>query len=189
MDMTQHALVVILIAAAAVLILAGVFAMARRAERRRTERLRARFGPEYDRMVVAHKSRSKAERLLESRERRSLQIVVRSLPVEALERYELAWRAVQSHFVDTPGKAVLEADRLFEQLMGERGYPIGDFEQQAGDLSVHHPQVIENYRVAHLITDSERRGTATTEDLRKAIVQYRTLCEELLGHPVSYQAR
>jgi hypothetical protein len=185
--MSEHAIILLVVVAAAVIIAgacAGII-LARRAKEKRTERLRIRFGPEYDRMVAAFGER-RAQKLLEEREQRALKIVVRPLSIEDRERFVRAWRNVQSEFVDVPGKAVMEADRLLEELMTQRGYPVGDFEQQAGDLSVHHPRVVGSYRMARVIADSERRGKATTEDLREAIVQYRVLYEELLGRPVSY---
>ena len=183
--MSEHALILLVVAAGVVIAGAGAgIVLARRAKQKRTERLRIRFGPEYDRMVAEFGER-RAQKLLEEREQRALKIVVRPLSIEDRERFVRAWRNVQSQFVDVPGKAVMEADRLLEQLMSQRGYPVGDFEQQASDLSVHHPHAVGNYRVARVIADSERRGKATTEDLREAIVRYRTLYEELLERPVS----
>jgi hypothetical protein len=88
--------------------------------------------------------------------------------------------------VDTPDKAVIEADRLLEELMSQRGFTVGDYEQETSDLSVHHPRVVQNFRAAHVLAQQQRHGNATTDDLRAAILQYRVLYEELLGRPVSY---
>jgi len=160
--------------------LAAVF-LAWNGKRRRSARLRTRFGPEYDRLVAETGSEAKAERILEQREERSRKIIIRPLPVEDREHFEQAWRNLQARFVDAPGEAVIEADRLLQQLMAQRGYPTGDFEQQADDVSVDHPRVVQNYRAAHAIAERQREGQASTEDLREAVVQYRALYEELLS--------
>jgi hypothetical protein len=183
--MDQHALVIVLaLVAIGIVVVVGIL-LARKAKQKSVARLRARFGPEYDRMVSQHGKR-RAQKLLEEREERSRKIVVRPLSVESRQRFVQAWRSVQSHFVDTPAKAVMEADHLLEQLMSQRGYSVGDYEQQASDLSVHHPRLVENYRMARVIADSQKRGEATTDDLRQALIQYRVLYEELLGRPISY---
>jgi hypothetical protein len=174
---------ILVVAAIVILILVVGIVLVRRRKQRRSELLRSRFGPEYDRVVAEHRDQGRAEEALEEREKRSLEIIIRPLSPEDRERFVQAWRTVQAHFVDAPGEAVIEADQLLEQLMNQRGYPIGGFEQQAADLSVDHPRVIENYRLAHAIADRQRRGRASTEDLREAIIQYRALYEELLGVP------
>jgi len=162
-------------------IVVGCLILAVKSKRRRSARLRSRFGPEYDHAVAQYGSVARAEKALEDREKRSQQIVIRPLSPETRERYSEAWRTVQAEFVDAPAQAVTEADQLLEKLMSERGYPTGDFEQQASDLSVGHPRVVGNYRQAHLVADKQRHGQASTEDLRRALVQYRLLYEELLG--------
>ncbi len=172
--------IVILIAAVAVVVLVAVVVMARREKQKRSERLQRRFGPEYDRAVAEYGSRARAEKILDEREKRSQKITVLPLSVDDREKFAQAWRTVQTRFVDAPGKAVVEADQLLKQLMSQRGYPVGDFEQQAGDLSVDHPRAVGSYRLAHLIADRQRRGEASTEDLREAIIQYRALYDELL---------
>jgi len=182
--MSGHAavIVVVVLGLAALILVGGIF-LGRRSNEKRAERLRTRFGTEYDRLVAEHGDR-RAKELLEERERRSLEVTVRPISAESRERFAKAWRVVQGRFVDAPGKAVIEADQLLEELMSQRGFTVGDYEQQTSDLSVHHPRVVQNYRAAHLIADQERQGKATTEDLRDAIIQYRVLYEELLGHPV-----
>ena len=184
--MNGHAAVIfiVVLGLAALIIVGGIF-LARRSSEKRVERLRTRFGTEYDRMVAEHGDR-RASALLEERERRSLQVTVQPISAETRERFARAWRAVQGRFVDTPGKAVIDADRLVEDLMGQRGFNVGDYEQQTSDLSVHHPGLVQNYRAAHVIADQERHGQASTEDLREAIIQYRVLYEELLGRSVTH---
>jgi FtsZ-interacting cell division protein ZipA len=149
--------------------------------RRRTELLQDRFGPEYER-TVRHIGTSRAEADLIEREKRVQRLPLRELTAEEQERFVSEWRAVQSRFVDTPEQAMTEADRLVDQLMQARGYPVADFEQRAADISVDHPRVVDNYRAARHIASRYQRGEATTEDLRKAILYYRSLFDDLL-HP------
>jgi hypothetical protein len=156
--------------------------------RRRSVRLRRHFGREYDRAVKA-RGRREAERELESREERVRSLDIRALRREEQDHFAGQWRAVQARFVDDPGRAVGEADELVGELMRTRGYPVGDFEQRAADISVDHPRVVENYRVAHGIAIRHGRGEANTEDLRKAMVHYRALFEELLGERVRVAGR
>jgi hypothetical protein len=178
--MSERALIIIVVAIG-VIVAIVVTALLRRSRQKRSERLRGRFCPEYDRVVAESGDRAKAEKVLEEREKRSRDIVVRPLAPQDRDHFAEAWRLVQARFVDAPGEAVIEADHLLEQLMSQRGYPVGRFEQQADDISVDHPQVVENYRRAHEIADRQRRGEANTEDLREAVIQYRALYEELLG--------
>jgi hypothetical protein len=148
--------------------------------RRRRERLRARFGPEYDRAVEETGRTSRAERELEERERRRAELDIRPLAPASRDRYAESWRQVQERFVDAPAPAVAEADRLVANVMRERGYPVDDFERRAADVSVDHPELVGNYRAAHDIYLKEMRGKATTEELRQAMVHYRSLFDELL---------
>lgn len=178
--MSEPRLIIIIVVALVVVIAIAVIAL-RGAKRRRTTQLRRRFGPEYDRVVQEHGDVTRAEADLAERERRGRTIVVRPLTPAEHERFAEAWRTVQSEFVDDPGQAVVEADRLVEELMSQRGYPVGDFERQTKDISVDHPVVVENYRSAHGIADRHRSGAAGTEDLRQAMVHYRKLYDELLN--------
>ena len=178
------AIFVIVLGVAGLILVAGIF-LARRSSEKRTQRLRTRFGVEYDRLAAEHGDR-RAKELLEERERRSLKLTVRPISAETRERFAGAWRAVQGQFVDAPGKSLIEADRLLEELMSQRGFSVGDYEQQTSDLSVHYPGLVQNYRVARVIADKERHGEAATEDLRAAMIQYRVLYEELLGRPISH---
>jgi len=149
-------------------------------QKRQSHRLQERFGPEYGRTVDELGGRTKAESELKAREKRveSLNIVPLA-PAEAA-RFTQAWKALQSRFVDSPKGVVLEADKLVRELMQKRGYPIGDFERRAADISVDHPGVVENYRAAQAIAERDKRGAADTEELRKAVVHYRALFAELL---------
>ena len=147
--------------------------------RKRTMILRDRFGPEYDLQVREH-GRGRAEAELDRRSRRVERLAIRPLPPADRDRYADMWRGEQARFVDDPKSAVHEADRLVEEVMRRRGYPVGEFEQRAADISVDHPLVVENYRAAHDIATRLERGNAATEDLRQAMIHYRTLFEDLL---------
>ncbi|MDP8959334.1 MAG: hypothetical protein M3N51_09100 [Actinomycetota bacterium] len=148
--------------------------------RRRSSGLKDRFGPEYDRVVEESRDRGSAETELEARAERRAQLDIRPLDPDAQRRYQESWRVVQQRFVDEPGEAVQDADRLVMRVMRERGYPMDDFEQRSADISVDHPVVVENYRTAHAIAMDQEQGRASTEDLRQALVSYRALFEELL---------
>jgi hypothetical protein len=149
-------------------------------QKKRTQDLRTKFGPEYDRAIDAHRDRAHAESDLEKREKRVAKFNIRSLRTEERNKYAEDWRVEQSLFVDDPATAVKHADMLVQEVMKRRGYPVSDFEQNAADLSVDHPQVVDNYRAAHEIAIRDARGQSDTEDLRKAMVSYRALFEDLL---------
>lgn len=148
--------------------------------RRRSQQLRERFGPEYDRTVRAEGAVRKAEAALEARAKRVDSLHIRPLSTSDATRFDTSWRAVQSRFVDDPKGAVTEADRLVGEVMGARGYPLSDFEQRVADISVDHADVVMNYRAAREIAAQHAAGRATTEDLRQAMVHYRALFRELL---------
>lgn len=157
--------------------------------RRRTEKLRAKFGPEYDRTVAVVGRRSVAEDRLAARSERVHKLVIRSLNAGERARYVEEWGRVQAHFVDAPAGAVTEADQLLGDVMAACGYPMGDFEQRAEDISVDHPVVTQNYRAAHEIALRRASGRATTEELRRAMIHYRALFEELVGMPAAVESR
>jgi hypothetical protein len=149
--------------------------------RRRSEQLRGRFGKEYDRTVQEEGDRRKAEQILKEREQRVEMLHLRPLAVEDQERFLKEWQSIQARFVDDPKAAVTDADWLVHRVMRARGYPTGDFEQEAADVSVDHPEVVSNYRAAHEIAIRAREDQATTtETLRQGLVYYRLLFEELL---------
>ena len=152
--------------------------------KRRTGRLRTQFGgAEYDRAVEEGGTRRQAEAGLKERTERVESLKIRALAPGDRARFVESWSRVQARFVDGPGGAVTEADQLLGDVMSTRGYPVSDFEQRAADISVDHPLVMENYRTAHEIAVRQTRGQANTEDLRQAMIHYRTLFEELVGQP------
>lgn len=148
--------------------------------RRRTARLQEHFGPEYSRALETAQSKRTAEAELEAREERRSKLEIRPLSQVARARYVEAWQAIQAQFVDAPVSAVESADGLIQSLMAERGYPVEDFEQRAADISVDHPEVVENYREGHRLALDTGGGTGRTESLRNAMRHYRTLFEQLL---------
>ncbi len=148
--------------------------------KRRTEQLRRRFGPEYDRAVQETGSVGKAEATLQARKARVERLHIRPLSREDAARFSIAWRELQTLFVDDPKRAITDADRLVGEVMHARGYPVGDFDQRVEDVSVDHPNVVMNYRAARDIAQDHARGRASTEDLRQAMVHYRALFDDLL---------
>jgi hypothetical protein len=168
----------ILILVAVLVVVAVIWAVM---SRRRTAGLRETFGPEYDRTVDETDSRRRAESELAARKERREELDIRALTPAARSRYEDRWRHVQMAFVDDPSGALGDADEVVILVMRERGYPMDDFDQRASDLSVDHPEVVQNYRAAHGIALANGQGQATTEDLRQAMVHYRSLFEDLLS--------
>jgi hypothetical protein len=181
MDTTSHPNWVVMIAIAVVLIVAliawALFEQRRKA--RVSEGLRQRFGVEYERLV-REMGRRRAEAELRAREQRVDRLTILPLSAQDAARFTDAWRALQARFVDNPKGVVMQADQLVNELMAKRGYPMGDFEQRAGDISVSYPHVVTNYRAARAIAVRADRGEADTEDLRRAVVHYRALFDELL---------
>ena len=167
------------IAAAAVLVAVVLAALLAR-KSRRTAHLRDRFGPEYER-TVEQDGRRHGERELLEREERHDSLELRPLPAAARERYEREWTATQASFVDTPESAVTDAHRLVTSLMADRGYPTEDLDDRIALLSVEHADVIQHYRKATEIEETNRTGRATTEQLRRSMVHFRTLFERLLA--------
>jgi hypothetical protein len=164
--------IVLLVVIAAVL-------LAVRAARRK--KLQKTFGPEYDRVVADTGSRADAEKELREREKRHAELELRELSPESKARYSAAWEEAQIQFVDNPGQAVATADDLVTDLIAERGYPTGDYDDQLANLSVDHARTLGHYRDAHEISRRSRDGQASTEDLRQALVHYRALFADLLG--------
>ena len=176
---TQIAIVI----AVAVVVVAGI-AIYLFFRKRRTKRLRNQFGgAEYTRAVKEGGGRRKAEGVLDERAERVEGLHIRPLTPGDRARFVESWGKVQARFVDSPGGAVSEADQLLGDVMSKRGYPVSDFEQRVADISVDHPLVLENYRAAHQIALRQTQGQASTEDLRQAMIHYRTLFEELVGQP------
>jgi hypothetical protein len=152
--------------------------------KRKTERLRSKFGgAEYARALKDGGNRRHGEAGLDQRTERVEAFHIRPLGLADRARFLQSWRGVQERFVDGPAGAVAEADQLLGDVMSTRGYPVSDFEQRAADISVDHPLVLNNYRTAHETALRQTRGEASTEDLRQAMVHYRTLFEELVNGP------
>jgi hypothetical protein len=148
--------------------------------RHESQTLERRFGPEYQRTVEELGSRPKAEAELKARQKRVEQLEIVALAPAEAARFSDAWRSLQARFVDNPKGALADADRLVRELMQKRGYPMGDFERRAADISVHHPSVVEHYRAAHDIALRDERGEVDTEGMRQAVIHYRALFGELL---------
>jgi len=169
-----------IIVAAVVIALLALAAWFFSHKKRQSERLQHRFGPEYGRAVGELGGRTKAESELKAREKRVEHLTITPLAPAEAARFSQAWSALQGRFVDNPKGVVVQADELVRELMLKRGYPMGDFERRAADISVDHPAVVENYRAAQAIAVRDERGEADTEELRKAVVHYRVLFDEML---------
>ena len=163
-----------------VLVLLAAVAAVLHYRRHQSHTLEKHFGPEYERAVHDYGSRPKAEAELLARQKRVSKLHIVPLSPQDAARYADAWKAVQARFVDSPQGSLAEADRLVCDLMQKRGYPMGDFERNAADISVHHPAVVDHYRAAHDIALREQRGEVDTESMRQAIIHYRALFSELL---------
>ena len=164
--------------ALALIVIVGL--IARGSRRSRTDSLREKFGSEYDHAVGEAGNRKRAERELLSRAQEVDKYDIRPLNASERERYRGDWQRVEQHFLERPTTAVVEADELVADIMRVQGYPMGDFEKHAMQLSVKHPRVIEHYRAGHRVMDGAP-GSASTEDMRQAMLHYRVLIEELLG--------
>jgi hypothetical protein len=166
----------------AVVVMIGVAALLTM-RKRKSDQLKLRFGSEYDRLVQQNGGARHAEEVLAQREKRVEKFSIRPLSAGDRERYSEEWALVQKRFVDNPSTAVTDADTLVTTVMGARGYPMVDFEQRAADVSVNYPGVVENYRSAREIVLRHGKGQSTTEELRQAMVCFRSLFEELLDSP------
>ena len=171
----------VLIAIVAVVALLVIVAVVLYNRRNSSARLKEKFGPEYDRVVRQQGDPRLAENVLVERERRVSALKLRDLPTAERDRYLHQWTFVQKQFVDDPRGAVNEADRLVTDVMSSRGYPMSEFDRRAEDISVHYPETVGNYRAAHDIVLRHAKGQSTTEDLRRAMVHFRSLFDELLG--------
>ena len=175
----------VVIAAAVVIAVALLVVVTRSVNRRkRTERLKTHFGPEYERAVGEAGDQGAAEKELVARERKRQKLDIVALSPESRAKYAEHWHTVQTAFVDDPSRAVGDADRLVTEVMRERGYPIDDFDQRAADISVDHPNVVEHHRAAHVIHLAQEKGDIGTEAQREAFVHYRALFEKLLEKDV-----
>ncbi len=175
MNATYTIIVVVLILLVTGAILAPIFF-----RRKRTERLQGKFGSEYDHTVQALGDEKKAHIELEERQKHVMSFDIHPLSAVEGDRYAANWNFVQSKFVDDPGKAIIDADQLIMEIMHLRNYPISDFEQRAADVSVIYPELVSNYRAARVIAVKNEQQMATTEELRQALIHYRSLFDELL---------
>jgi hypothetical protein len=171
---------IVVIAVALALVILGAAIWPRVARRRRTERLQGQFGPEYERAVLTAGDERKAEEELEGRRKHVESLNVRPLSATDCERYLAEWKSVQSKFVDEPGQAIVDADRLIMEVMRLRAYPVSEFEQRAADISVSYPALVSDYRAARAIAIRNEQHQADTEELRQALIHYRSLFEQLV---------
>jgi hypothetical protein len=180
--MSTSALIVLVVGVVAIAVVAILLY-----RRQKTRRLKTTFGPEYDRTLQKEGS-ARGEAILESRHKRVQKLNIRPLNSAECDHFAAEWRSVQEQFVDDPRRAVAQADHLINEALRLRGYPVGDFEQQAADLSVDYARVVEDYRTAHQVAMEDEQGRATTEDLRRAMQHYRNLFEHVLDtHVVKHE--
>jgi hypothetical protein len=177
--MSAGAIVAIIVAVVVVLLVIGALTVARR------RKLQQRFGPEYDRVAGEMHSRRKADAELTERERRVRSLDIRPLDETTRVKYAGEWTAIQERFVDQPEEAVAQAGILVTSVMKDRGYPTEGHDQILADLSVEHANTLDHYRQAHEVSLQAEGGTASTEDLRLAMLHYRALFADLLGQPAA----
>jgi len=171
----------IIIIVVVVLVIVGVILGLLFTSRRRSQRLHDQFGPEYEHTVQKMGDEKKAQTEMDARQKHVEALNIRPLSDSEREHYLDDWTAVQSKFVDEPGQAIVDADRLIMEVMQVRAYPVSNFEQRAADISVSYPALVSNYRAARVIALKNKQGQADTEELRQAMIYYRSLFEELLG--------
>lgn len=176
--MNQQTVLIVAIVVVAAAVLLGVWYWS---QQRKRERLREHFGPEYERVASEAGDPKRADRILTQRQERVNKLDIRPLPASTRDDFVRRWREVQARFVDDPRGAIDDADNLIGEAMVARGYPVGDFEQRAADVSVDHPTVVTDYRAAHDVALNDRRQRVNTEELRRAMVHYRSLFEDLVS--------
>lgn len=164
----------------AVIVIVGVILALIFSRRNRSKQLHEKFGSEYDHTIETMGSEKKAQTELNERQKHVETLDIHPLSVSQHDQYLADWTAVQSKFVDEPGQAINDADRLIMEVMQLRGYPVSDFEQRAADISVKYPALVTNYRGAREIANKNKEGQANTEELRQAMIYYRSLFDELL---------
>ncbi|HMD89129.1 MAG TPA: hypothetical protein VKF38_08200 [Anaerolineaceae bacterium] len=157
-------------------ILAPIFA-----RRKRSDNFHDKYGSEYDHTVETMGNEKKAQTELVERQKHVDALNIRPLSVNEHQRYLADWTAVQAKFVDEPGQATVEADHLIMEVMQVRNYPVSDFEQRAADVSISYPALVSNYRAARVIALKNEKHQANTEELRQAMIYYRSLFDELLA--------
>ncbi|MGA9532090.1 MAG: hypothetical protein WBR18_05190 [Anaerolineales bacterium] len=176
MNSTFTIITVVLVLVVSGAILGWVFAA-----RKRSEKFQDRFGPEYEHTVETTGSEKNAQAELGERQKHVDALEIRPLSVDQREAYLAEWAGVQSKFVDEPGEAIVDADRLIKEVMQLRAYPVSDFDQRAADISVGYPELVSNYRAAREIALKNKQNEADTEELRQAMIHCRSLFNELLG--------
>jgi hypothetical protein len=169
----------IIIGVVLVLLVVVVLSLVLSSRSRRSARLKDKFGPEYDHAVEASGEKD-AQKELEERQKHVSTLNIQPLSPGDRGRYLIEWANVQSKFVDEPGQAIGTAERLINEVMKMRGYPEADFEQRASELSVNYPTLVSNYRAARAIAIKNEQQQANTEELRQALIYYRSLFDELV---------
>jgi hypothetical protein len=177
-----------IIVAAAIALIVGVV-LAAEAHKRKSARLRMQFGSEYERALIVNGSERKAHAQLIEREARVRNLKLVDLSVAQRERFLAEWNSIQSRFLDHPRGALTDADELVTSILQARGYPVTDFEKNIENVSVDYPAMIDDYRAAHDVSGRSVRGEASTEDLRNAMIQYRSLFDELVKPGTLVMAR
>jgi hypothetical protein len=170
----------IIVIAVVVLLLIGFLVAVGASRRQKTKRLKGQFGTEYAATMTASGSKKKGQKELDERQKHVKTLNIRPLTVSERDRYQTDWTAVQTRFVDEPGQAIESADHLIMEVMQLRGYPVSDFDQRAADISVKYPKLVSNYRAARAIAVKNEHHEADTEELRQAMIHYRSLFKELL---------
>lgn len=179
--MTMSIATTVILGVIVVILVLAIITVWMERQRAHSQKLQSRFGPEYERALEAAGSRHAAEQDLAARQRRVEGFNIRDLTPNDRQQFSARWREAQILFVDEPAQAIAEADRLVNEVMQARGYPVADFEQRAADLSVDHAEVVSNYRAARLLVARNEQRLASTEDLRQAMVHFRALFDDLLG--------
>jgi hypothetical protein len=171
---------IIIIAVVVIVVIMGAIMAPMFARRNRSKKFQSKYGPEYDRTVQTAGNEKKAQAELTDRQKHMDTLNIRPLSVSERERYQAEWTAIQAKFVDQPGQATVEADHLIMEVMKVRAYPVSDFDQRAADISVNYPALVSNYRAAREIAIKNEQHSANTEELRQALIYYRSLFDELL---------
>ncbi len=171
---------IIIISVVLALVIVGALLAPIFARRKRSQRFQNKFGSEYDRSVQTTGNEKKAQAELDERRKHVDALNIRPLSISEREHYQAEWMAIQAKFVDQPGQATIEADHLIMEVMKVRAYPVSDFEQRAADISVNYPALVSNYRAAREIAVKNEQHSANTEELRQALIYYRSLFDELL---------
>jgi hypothetical protein len=170
----------LIIAVVLIVVIMGAIMAPMFARRKRSQKFQNKYGTEYDHTVKTAGNEKKAQAELNERQKHVDTLNIRPLAASERERYQAEWTAIQAKFVDQPGQATVEADHLIMEVMKVRDYPVSDFDQRAADISVNYPTLVSNYRAAREIAIKNEKHSANTEELRQALIYYRSLFDELL---------